>query len=68
MDRPGKYEEQKKAAAEARSNACKPGKGSSSGLSSVRAVDTAKEEEKRRRIAEKRENIEKWVNNVNRYF
>jgi len=68
MDRPGKYEEQKKAASEASSNACKAGKASGSGLSSVRAVDTAKEEEQRRRNAVKREVIEKWVNDVNRYF
>ena len=68
MDRPGKYDEQKKAAAEARRNACNAGKSSSSGLSSVRAVDTAKEEEKRRRNLEKRENIEKWVKDVNRYY
>jgi len=59
MDRPGKYEEQKKATAETRSNACKAGKGSSSGLSSARpVVDTAKEEETRQRNVEKRDNIE----------
>jgi len=68
MDRPGKYDEQKKAAAEARRNACNVGKSSNSGLTTVRAVDTAKEEEKRRRNLEKRENIEKWVKDVNRYY